>query len=244
MQELSYRKDNKCILSGVNFEIYDGDFVAFIGPNGGGKTTLLKIILGLINDYDGHVFAHTQQGRELSVGYVPQRITSPEYFPAQVLDIVMMGRKIKDRSNLLTLRCRALELLEILNLGNKTLVRFDQLSGGQKQRVLMARALLDDPDILLLDEPLSHVDPYGRQCILELLINMKPKKTIIMVSHDLGITAHPITAIAAVNKFLVYASGNKPTDEMIRLMYGSHEEGCLNWPNSVHIHGSDCHHSN
>lgn len=240
IQHLSYRNEKRLILSDINFDIHEGDFIAFIGPNGGGKTTLLKIILGLIHNYDGQLIKNLDQGKSLRTGYVPQRIESPEYFPAQVVDIVMMGRMASDRTDRKSQKKKALELLEILNLGSKCGDRFDQLSGGQKQRVLLARALLDNPDILLLDEPLSHVDPYGRQCILELLMNMRPKKTIIMVSHDLGITAHPITAITAVNKFAAYVSGNKPTDDMLRLMYGSHDDGCLNWSNSIHLHGSGC----
>lgn len=229
INKIDYMINGIKILDNISLQIWEGDFLAIIGPNGGGKTTLLKLILGTVKNTSGSI-CHFLDRKNKRYGYLPQRTESPYHFPANLLSIVLMGKNERVSGKDSGLKDKAADLLHRVGMYEYRHSRFDELSGGQKQRVLLARAIIDDPDVLLLDEPLANIDPYGRQCILEILQTIMPKVTIIMVSHDLGITAHSITRLAAVNVNLEVRNGNKPSESMMRLMYGIHDKGCLHWP--------------
>jgi len=231
IRDLSYRFDREPTLVDVSLQVQPGDFLAIVGPNGGGKTTLLRQILGLLKPDRGsiRIFGKPPGQSASRIGYVPQHGNLPPGFPATVEEVVLMGLAHGHRHGPLFRRDereRAREAMRRAGVDDLARLRMEELSGGQRQRVLIARALITEPELLLLDEPLSNIDPYGRQCILETLTGLGRGTTIVMVSHDLGITANAVTAIAAVNRYLLINRGQTLTEEMIELMYGRHEEGC------------------
>ena len=178
------------ILNNVNISISPGEFVGIFGPNGGGKTTLLKIIMGFLKQDKGSVslFGKPPEEARSLIGYVPQSTKVDRQFPITAEEVVQMGCLSK-ASFLGTLhpiyKKKALEALEKVGMADKRTESFGKLSGGQAQRVLIARALAGDPKILLLDEPTASVDPQAEQEILSILSTLKGKITILMVTHDL-----------------------------------------------------------
>jgi len=231
IRDLHYRFDHEPTLAAINLDVLPGDFLAIIGPNGGGKTTLLRHILGLIAPDRGEVrvFGKPPGHSASRIGYVPQHGNTPTGFPATVEEVVLMGLAHGHRHGPLFWRDerrKAQDAMRRAGVADLARMRMDELSGGQRQRVLIARALITRPELLLLDEPMSNIDPYGRQCILETLTGLGGSTTIVMVSHDLGITANAVNAVAAVNRFLIFNRGQQLTNEMIELMYGVHELGC------------------
>ena len=239
VRDLAFHFDHNPVLSEVNLQVARGDFLAIIGPNGGGKTTLLRLILGLLQPNRGSVrlFGRPPGKSATRIGYVPQHGTLATGFPATVEEVVLMGLAHGRRHGPFFCgdeRRRAHRAMQRAGVTELAKLRLEDLSGGQRQRVLIARALITEPELLLLDEPLSNIDPYGRQCILETLTGLDRETTVVMVSHDLGITANAVTAIAAVNRFLIYGRGQQVTAEMIELMYGIHDPNC---PMHELIHG-------
>ena len=211
-------------LRNVNLSVLPREFLAVIGPNGGGKTTLLKVILGLLEPFRGSVRVMGEPpGREnhSKMGYVPQVI--PERaFPATVLDVVLMGRlgrKGLFRGFSGTDRKLAEENLEKLGVLQLSGERIDQLSGGQKQRILIARALVGNPDILLLDEPLASVDSQTQHSFYNLLAELNEKMTILMVTHDVGAVSSHVKSIACINSTLV-SHGETISEDDVSRAYG------------------------
>ena len=211
-------------LTGVNLEVQPGEFMAVIGPNGGGKTTLLKVILGILEPWHGtiRVFGRPPgRNNRARIGYVPQVIPD-RVFPATVTDIVLMGRlgskrlfrdfSGKDREF-------ALENMEKLGIEDLAGERVDRLSGGQKQRVLIARALAGIPEILLLDEPLASVDSRTQQSFYNLLAELNSRMTILMVTHDVGAVSSHVKSIACINNSLV-SHGETISEEDVSAAYG------------------------
>ena len=231
LDRVGFRFDREPILEDVDLRVTRGSFTVIVGPNGGGKTTLLHLILGLYRPNSGavRVFGERPGRCPDRIGYVPQHGNLAPGFPATVEQVVLMGlphghrhgpRFHADERE----RARgALERAGIVELAERS---FGALSGGQRQRVLIARALITDPDLLLLDEPFSNIDPYGRACIHETLEGLGHETTRVMVSHDLGITRQAATQVVAVNRWLVSAEGATITDEMLGLMYGRHDPHC------------------
>lgn len=238
IKDLSFAYNGDPVLEAVELSVEMGDFLAIVGPNGGGKTTLLRLILGLLKPRTGRIEVFGQPpGRTAEeVGYVPQHSNLAPGFPARVEEVVLMGLPHGPRHgprfwhDERERAARAMQRAGVAELAGR---RLDELSGGQRQRVLVARALITEPRLLLLDEPLANIDPYGRQCIVETLTGLGRETTIVMVSHDLGITANAVTGIAAVNRFLIQTRGQSLTPEMLSLMYGVHEAGC---PMHDHMH--------
>ncbi len=228
---LSYAYEQTVVLENINLRVEAGAFLAIIGPNGGGKTTLLRLMLGLLRPQQGQVriFGQAPQQVQKRMGYVPQHGNMAPGFPVSVADVVRMGLPLR-AGNRRAQQAAIAAALQQASLQEQAAARLDDLSGGQRQRVLLARALVSAPEILLLDEPLANIDPYGRQCIVETLMALHPRPTIVMVSHDLGLTAHAVDSMAAVNRYLIHQQGRAITPDMIRLMYGLHDEGCLHWP--------------
>jgi len=212
------------ILKDINLNVAPGEFIGVVGPNGGGKTTLLKLILGLLKPNSGTI---TVLGRspELAhhlVGYVPQFSSFDRDFPISVEQVVLSGRlgktswlgkyTLKDKKKIATI----LNQLEIANLLKNSI---SELSGGQLQRVMIARALACEPKILLLDEPTANIDIHAEKNIFDLLKIINQTVTIILVSHDIGFVSHYIHRVACVNTNLVCHLTSQLTRQLITDLY-------------------------
>ncbi len=182
-------REGKRILSDVNLTVSRGDFMAITGPNGGGKTTLLRILLRLVRPTTGTVTYHGADGTpvdRLSIGYLPQKNLIDSNFPITVREVVELGiapaLKIKgaERNNLIK------ETIELVGLGEFASANLGKLSGGQLQRALMARAIISRPEILVLDEPLSYVDRSFERRIYDIVADLARTTTIVLVSHDMS----------------------------------------------------------
>ena len=219
---ISFSYNASAIVKDVNLSIMRGDFVAMIGPNGGGKTTLLKLMLGLLSPDTGNVsiFGKNPINVLNRIGYVPQNPFVNNEFPLSALDVVLMGRlesKIRRFKHSLEDKKLALNMLLKLDMGEYANRRIGELSGGQLQRVYIARALATNPDILMLDEPMSNIDSKGRSELNKLLKELNKSITIILVSHDLMILSSSVKSVACVNQRLHYHKKAEITDEMTNL---------------------------
>lgn len=212
------------VLEGVDMIVKDKDFISIIGPNGGGKTTILKIILGLLEPDKGsvHVFGNPPKKIRKCLGYLPQHISFDFDFPISVKEVVLMGRLGKSgigkkyTKNDMSICLDALEKVGMHTHKDKDLGR---LSGGQRQRVFIARALSTEPKILLLDEPVSSVDTQWQQTLYELLHELNKKITILLVTHDISVVSTYIDKIACVNKKLYYHGSKKEGMHKVSEMY-------------------------
>ena len=209
----------------ISLEVTSDDFLGLIGPNGGGKTTLLKLILGLLTPQTGTVEIFGQPPRGAArrrIGYVPQQSEIDPSVPADVLDVVLTGRLGRTpwgpryRKLDVEAALAALDQVEASDLARQPL---RTLSGGQKQRVLIARALVSDAGLLLLDEPTSGVDaPHERQ-FLELLLRLNETLPIVLVSHDIGFVSAHLKHVACINRTLTLHSGGTLSDGDVDAMY-------------------------
>lgn len=189
-KSLSFSYQEELILKDVSFTISKGEFIGIFGPNGGGKTTLLRLLLNLESPTSGSVtIQHQANGcHGCEVAYVPQITRFDKAFPITVLEVVLMGllHEVKWSGRYSkTHKKNALEALEKVGLKSFADARFGSLSGGQAQRALFARALVTNPNILILDEPTASIDPVAEETIHQLIEAEIGKKTIIMVTHDL-----------------------------------------------------------
>jgi len=223
LRGVSYSYGRTPVLEAVDLRLDDGDFLGIIGPNAGGKTTLLKIVLGLLSPDTGsvEVFGRPPAENRGVVGYVPQYARFDASFPIDVLDTVRMGRLgIGRRERSRDSAEAALEALERVELGGMAGEQIGQLSGGQLQRVLIARALASEPRILLLDEPTASVDTRIGRSVYELLGQLSEQMTIVLVSHDIGVISRYVKTIACLNVRLHYHHSRELTDEMVEVAYG------------------------
>jgi len=224
IKNLWFSLNGEPVLQEVNFSLFHKEFLAMIGPNGGGKTTLLKLILGLLKADRGEIRVLGQNPRQAAhrIGYVPQDIHINKNFPISVLDVVLMGRlrsgvswshhKKDDRSTAQA----ALGKVEMEQLKDR---HIDELSGGQRQRVFIARALVTEPEILILDEPTASVDTKGQTEIFTILKDLNKKITILVVSHDLLALSSYIKSVACVNRRVHYHEAAEVTEEMLEMAY-------------------------
>lgn len=229
VKNVSFAYNGRLALQEVNLEIRQDDFIAMIGPNGGGKTTLLKLMLGLLKPTKGsiRVLGQTTEAASHHIGYVPQDIHYNRNFPVTALDVVMMGRlepkkgwigqKAKNRQSSL----RALEQME---MGASAGKKIGQLSGGQRQRVFIARAMVTNPRLLLLDEPTANIDSKGQTDFFRLLETLNKEIAILVVSHDLFAISRHVKSVACLNKRLHYHNQAEITGDMLESMYPSAEE--------------------
>lgn len=209
ISELSFAYDKQLILENVNLLVEEKDFLAIIGPNGGGKSTLLKLILG-INTLDKgkiSVLGKTPKKSLTQIGYVPQNTNVNTDFPIKVIEVVMMGH-VEGKRPLFgygkhEVLC-AMGALEQVGMADFAQTKIGSLSGGQRQRVMIARALCAHPQILILDEPTSSIDITGQREIYELLKVLSEHITIIVVSHDISVILEYANKAAHVNKNLSY----------------------------------------
>ncbi len=204
---LSVELGGVMVLDGVTLSVCKGDYLGLVGPNGGGKTTLLRVILGLEKSSGGSVsvFGALPGSFPERIGYVPQRLFFDREFPISVRELVLMGRlskkKLFQHFNRID-REKADAALGVAGLERLADRRIGTLSGGELQRALIARALAGEPELLLLDEPTASVDPQMKTTIYDLLDNQKKKLTIVLVSHDVGGIKGHVSGIATLNTTL------------------------------------------
>lgn len=212
--------DSMHALEAVSLTIKQNDFLGIIGPNGGGKSTLLKVILGLIGPSRGKVtvLGNAPRNSRQFVGYVPQHGTFERDFPINVRDVVLMGRL--HRAGIFRRfrnadREAATDALRSVGMSEYADRQIGKLSGGEQQRVLVARALTVQPKLLLLDEPTASVDATAQSEFYELLAELKQRITIVLVSHDLSAVSVYVDKIACLNRRLFYHNSKEiPPDEL------------------------------
>jgi len=224
IENLSFGYGSRHVLEDVSLEIERGDFACLVGPNGGGKTTLLKLILGLLKPDRGRVRVlglPPEEARQ-KVGYMPQHANLDPLFPVTAMDVVLMGRLGRHRwfgSYRRTDRLAGEAALEEVGLAGSGRVPFAALSGGQRQRVLIARALVDDPELLLLDEPTANLDPQAEGELYALLQRLNRRMTIVLVSHDLGFVSQFVRRVICVNRRVFTHPTVELTGEMVQEIY-------------------------
>lgn len=205
------------VLRNVDLTISDLDYIGVIGPNGGGKTTLVKLILGLIKPMQGSVIFHSQDDPNF-VGYLPQVSQIDKQFPITVLDVVLSGlMSVKGRfgSYSSSDKSKAMDVLELMGIKGLSKRSIGELSGGQMQRVYLGRAIIAGPRLLILDEPNTFVDNKFEHDLYELLIELNKKMAILMVSHDVGTITSYVKTIACVNRNLHYHPSNIITQSQL-----------------------------
>jgi zinc transport system ATP-binding protein len=205
LEEVSFSYDNQLVLDHVSVGLLENEFVAVFGPNGGGKTTLLKLILGFLRPSRGRVslFGESPEKTRHHIGYVPQVLRFDKDFPTSVLEVVMMGalsRLSWYGAFPKGTKEKALASLERVGLAHKAQSSFGTLSGGEAQRALIARALLNDPKLLILDEPTASIDTQGERAVLELLVELNQNMTLLTVTHDLQTVVDKATRLWCVQK--------------------------------------------
>ncbi len=217
-----YRRGSP-VIHNIDLTVPKSDFLAVIGPNGGGKTTLLKVILGLLTPWEGSavVLGGSPQKTRCEIGYVPQLIPEKS-FPITVMDVVLMGRlKNTGSFSRFTLSDRNIaEMnLERLDVGDLAGLDMNSLSSGQKQRVLIARALAGNPQILLLDEPVASVDHNTQESFFNLLAELNSTMTIVLVTHDVGAVSAHVKNIACINRTIM-SHGETLSSDAVAKAYG------------------------
>ena len=207
INNLSIKYNEQLVLHDINFSIEEKDFMAIIGPNGGGKSTLLKVILGILTPDTGEVKVfgrEPKKARDL-MGYLPQNLVFDPDFPINVFETVLTGRyhvlfkdySKQDRKAVL----QSLKDVEMQDLKDR---QISKLSGGQMQRVFIARAIVREPKLLLMDEPMASIDPEMQRSFYDLMSQLKDKMSIVLVSHDVGAVSTHVDKIACLNRELYY----------------------------------------
>jgi len=237
-------------LCGVNFSIDEGAFVGMIGPNGGGKSTILKLILGLLSPSRGWIKIN---GRDIdsantrTIGYVPQYSTFARTFPISVVDAVALGTLGLSKNSWGGIsrseRDNAMQALNSLGIEKIAARPIGSLSGGQMQKVLIARALVSKPKLLLLDEPTASIDPHGEEDIFKLLDSFRKELTIVVVSHDLGFVSSRVTHVACVNRHLDWHTPASLNADALSKLYGGNVSAVLHNHEHGHGHGHHHHHN-
>ena len=229
IKNIWFAYNGQTVLEDVSLDIRQGDFIAMIGPNGGGKTTLLKLMLGLLRPNKGTIRVLGDPTAKAShhIGYVSQDVHINRSFPITAIDVVLMGKlepgkrwaksSVQDRTDALN----ALERMEIADCASS---KIGELSGGQRQRVFIARALVTEPKVLLLDEPTASIDAKGQAEFYRLLKELNKDITILVVSHDLVAISTYVKSVACVNKRLHYHHQAEITGEMLEEMYPCTDE--------------------
>ncbi len=228
IENLYFSYNGISVLKDVNLSIDQKDSTCVVGPNGGGKSTLIKIILGLLEPTRGTVrlLGGTPDEKRNRVGYVPQYSNFDPLFPVTVMDVTLMGRLAaqngvrfgfsyskSDKEAAL----HALEEMELLQLAGR---KFSELSGGQRQRVLIARALVSASEILILDEPTANIDAHVEGSLFEIMLELNKRMAIILVTHDLGFTSQFFESVICVNQVVHVHPTSEISGELIQDLYG------------------------
>ena len=227
MEDISFSYGVSPIFTGINACFHKGDYVAIVGPNGGGKSTFIKLITGLLTPSSGKLYVcgelqKLESRTNLSrIGYVPQYVNFDTLFPSTVLEAVLTGTLVKgwgfykkrDRE-------RAMEALELVDLVDFAHRPFSAISGGQRQRTLIARALASRPEILILDEPTANVDKSVEKHFRELLSRLNEDLTIILVTHDLGFVDAKVNRVFCINHNAIEHPLDVAVGDLINHSYG------------------------
>lgn len=227
IKHLAAGYDGRTVLRDINLTVYERDFLGIIGPNGGGKTTLIKCIIGLLKPSAGQIIFHTPDGSPhtgkehatpLRIGYLPQYSTIDRKFPISVEEVILSGLSIRHS---LTARFtaeqrdKARQVITRMGLEGLDQRSIGQLSGGQLQRALLGRAIISDPAVLILDEPGTYIDKRFEARLYELLAEINEECAIILVSHDIGTVLQQVKSIACVNETLDYHPDTGITSEWL-----------------------------
>ncbi len=224
LKDIWVKYNDVSVLESIALSVFQHDFLGIIGPNGGGKSTLLKVILGLVKPFRGSVsvFGQPPEQSRSQIGYVSQRYAFDRDFPVSVWEVVMMGRYGKtglfrrySHSDRAAVE-KSLIKVGMLDYRNEQIGR---LSGGQQQRVFIARALVAEPKLLLLDEPTASIDPAMQTQFYEMLQDLKQSLAIVMVSHDIGAVSVYVDKIACLNRQLFYHGSKEITPEVLEATY-------------------------
>jgi len=209
VENVSFSYNNKdLVLKDISFEVEEKDFFAITGPNGGGKSTLIKLILGLLKPTSGRIIKDKSIQNPLEIGYVPQNTNINLEFPVTVLDVVMMGNGSKHKSiksifnykySQIEIECAKNSLAKV-GMQDYLHTKISDLSGGQRQRVMIARAICSHPKLLILDEPTSNIDINGQKEIYKLLKELNKDITILVVTHDLTVISKYSNKVLYVNQ--------------------------------------------
>ncbi len=227
IENLNFSYGSISVLEQASLTIEDREFICIVGPNGGGKTTLLKLVLGLLEPQNGivSVFGNTPTLGRKWIGYLPQHASLDPKFPVTALDVVLMGRLGKTRSIGLytkTDHAAARETLARVGLEKFQTRSLATLSGGQRQRVLIARALVSEPKLLLLDEPTSSLDDYVERELYDLLQELNKELTVVVVTHDIGFVSSYVEKVVCVNRQVHVHPTSEINENIIHDMYGEH----------------------
>jgi zinc transport system ATP-binding protein len=233
IQGVSFSYDLLPTLSNIDLEVVEGEFLGIVGPNAGGKSTLLKLILGLLQPHSGRIRVFGRPANKASrlLGYVPQYPSFPRDFPISVEQVVQMGRLGQGQGGgrwwaLWPGRgatadgdavARALDEVEAGDLAKR---QIGSLSGGQLQRVLLARALVGEPKVLILDEPTANIDQRMEGEIFDLLKGLNGRMTILVVSHDVAFISRYVSRVACINQTLVCHQTEAVNGQVIQDIYG------------------------
>jgi len=223
IENLSFAYQQAEVLQNINLKVYEGEVVTIIGPNGGGKTTLLKLILGLLTPQTGSIkiYGRTPRAASKYIGYVPQQIDYDKKFPITVNDIVLSGRVKSWGFYSSSDHRRVNEILAEFGLSDLKNEPFANLSGGQLQRALIARALVTETKILLLDEPTSNIDISAGSSLSTILKKLRAKMTILLVTHDTGFVTNLTDRVFCINKKAVEHPVDKNFSEIIASAYSN-----------------------
>lgn len=220
IENLSAGYENKTVLHDINLEVSEKDFLGIIGPNGGGKTTLMKVILGLLEPTEGKItyYDNGTPTEKLEIGYLPQYNSIDKKFPISIYEVVLSGlNKQKGLFRRFTKEHheRVKETISMMGLEGMDNKPIGQLSGGQMQRALLGRAIVSNPKAIILDEPNTYIDKRFEARLYSLLEEINKERTIILVSHDIGSVLQNVKSIACVNGTLDYHPQNEVSAEWI-----------------------------
>lgn len=232
LDNVSFQYDRIPLLRGVNLTIQQGDFWGIVGPNGSAKSTLLKLMLGLLKPQRGKVFLLDQEVAQFNhwsrIGYIPQNVREFNMgFPATVHEMVsanLVSQMGFIKTMTPALNQKVMEALEVVGLKDQAQKRIGHLSGGQQQRVFIARTLVSSPTIIFMDEPLVGVDVDSQEKFFQLMetLNRDMGITLVMVSHDIGVVSERTNRIACMGRYqvLVHETATFKPEDYLERMYG------------------------